>query len=79
MPSGRLQGGGLTKGKVSLMVSPPHPPPHCACVDGDKDNIPHTHVRSQTFREGGPNFVPREGDNKNLLREGEKLSHLGRE
>ncbi len=32
MPSGRLQGGGLTKGKVSLMVSPPPSPPHCACV-----------------------------------------------
>ncbi len=29
MPSGRLQGGGLTKGKVSLLVSPhPHPIAH---------------------------------------------------
>ncbi len=37
-----------------------------------------THVRSQTFREGGPNFFLREGDAKNLLREGEKLFHLGR-
>ena len=40
--------------------------------------IMSTHVRSQTFREGGPNFVLREGDSKNLLREGEKLFHLGR-
>ena len=31
MPSGRPQGGGLTKEKDSLMVSPPHPP-HCTCV-----------------------------------------------
>ena len=37
-----------------------------------------THVRSQTFREGCPNFFLREGDAKNLLREGEKLFHLGR-
>ncbi len=27
---------------------------------------------------GSPNFVLREGDSKNLLREGEKLFHLGR-
>ena len=35
-------------------------------------------MRSQTFWEGGPNFVLREGNGKNLLREGEKLFHLGR-
>ena len=37
-----------------------------------------TPVRSQTCREGGPNFVLKEGDSKNLLREGEKLFDLGR-
>ena len=36
------------------------------------------YARSQTFREGGPNFVLREGDSKNLLSEGEKLFHLRR-
>ena len=32
VPSGRLQGGGLTKGKVSLMVSPPSPPIAHVCL-----------------------------------------------
>ncbi len=37
-----------------------------------------THVRSQTCREGSPDFVLREGDSKYLLRKGEKLFDLGR-